>query len=158
MPLIRPAARADIPAIAGLWNRIIRETSVTFTTEEKSPEALAEALARHPFLVIEADGAFAGFGCITPFRAGPGYAATDELSIFITNAACGRGLGPALLAALEETARAAGIHVLVAGISAENPGAIRFHARHGYAEVGRMPEVGRKFGRWLDLVLMQKIL
>ena len=62
------------------------------------------------------------------------------------------------MAALEDAARAEGVHVLIAGISSANPGAIVFHTALGFAEVGRMPEVGRKQGQWLDLVLMQKIL
>ena len=88
----------------------------------------------------------------------PGYRFTAELSIHVRGDRRGGGIGAALMAALVERARGAGIHVLVAGIDADNAGSIRFHQRLGFVEVARMPETGYKFGRRLDLVLMQRIL
>lgn len=157
--MIRPATPADAPAIAAIWNRIIRETTATFTTVEKDPETLAAQIAAGtPWWVAEVDGTVQGHANYGQFRGGPGYAHTMEHSIHLSNIASGQGLGRALMAALEAHARAHGVHVMVAGVSSDNPAGQAFHTRLGYAECGRVLQAGRKWGRWLDLVLMQKIL
>lgn len=161
--VIRPATPADAPALCAIWNPVIRDTLVTFTTVEHRPENLARTIAERAergqaFLLAEADGAPAGFATWGPFRAGPGYAFTGEHTIILAEAARGRGIGRALMAALEEKARAAGLHALVGAVSAANPGALAFHAACGFTEAGRLREVGFKAGRWLDLVLVQKLL
>ena len=161
--MIRPATAADCAAIAAIWNPVIRDTLVTFTTAEKTVEGLAETLsekaaAGHAFLVAEDAGGLAGFATYGQFRAGPGYARTMEHSVILAPAARGRGLGRALMAALEDQAAAGGAHSIFAGVSGANPEGRAFHAALGYCEVAVLPEVGFKFGRWLDLVLMQKIL
>ncbi|MBI1220114.1 MAG: GNAT family N-acetyltransferase [Rhodobacteraceae bacterium] len=160
--MIRPATAADCAAIAAIWNPIIRDTAITFTDVEKTEAGLAQMLAEKagagfPFLVAEAGGLL-GFATYGTFRNGPGYARTMEHTILLAPHAKGRGVGRVLMAALEDHARARGIHTLWAGVSAENPAARAFHAAIGYAEVAVLPEVGWKFGRWLDLVLMQKML
>lgn len=158
--IIRQAEPRDIAPILAFWNPFIRETSVTFTTMEKAPEALAaDMAARGPaYLVAEEAGAVLGFASYGTFRSGPGYAHTAEHTVILSRGVQGRGVGRALMARLEEVARAAGLHVLVAGVSGENESAIAFHRAIGFVEVARMPEVGRKFERWMDLVLLQKIL
>jgi len=158
--IIRAARPDDAPAIAAFWNPLIRDSSITFTNKEKTPATIAAMMAeRGPaFLVAQEAGAVIGFATYGPFRSGPGYGATAELSIILSDGARGRGIGRALIVELEAAARLGGIHILVAGISADNAAAIAFHRALGYVETGRMPEVGRKFGRWLDLVLMQKRL
>ncbi len=161
--MIRSATHADIPAIVEIWNPFIRDTLVTFTDLEKTPEAVAALLAErraagHAVLVAEEGGEVLGFASFGQFRGGPGYRHSFEHTILIAPNARGHGLGRALLAALEEAARAAGGHVLFAGVSAANREGIAFHAALGYREVARLTEVGRKFGRWLDLVLMEKRL
>ena len=158
MPLIRAARPTDIPAIATLWNAAIETTTITFTTEQKTDAALAAAMKDQPFLVAELDGDFAGFSPFGPFRDGPGYAHVAEHSIFVVDRYHGIGLAATLLMATEAAARDLGKQILIAGISSENTTAQRFHARRGYVETARMPEVGHKFGRYLDLVLMQKRL
>lgn len=163
MTAIRPAETADVAAILAIWNPLIRDTAVTFTDAEKTAEGLAQLLAEkraagQAFLVAERAGQLAGFATFGPFRAGPGYRHSFEHSICLAREAWGRGVGRALMGRIEAAARAAGGHVLVAGVSAENADGIAFHAALGYVETGRLPEVGFKFGRWLDLVLMQKRL
>ena len=96
-----------------------------------------------------------GYGSFGDFRAFDGYRFTVENSVYVAETARRRGAASALLAALIERARTIGKHVMVAGIAGENDISIRLHAKHGFVETARMPEVGFKFGRWLDLVFMQ---
>lgn len=158
--IVRPARPEDAAPICAIWNPVIRDTLVTFTTQEKTEAGIAaDIAARGPsFVVAEAEGQVQGFATSFPFRSGPGYAFTREHSIILRSAAHGRGVGRALMSALEEAARADGVHSLFAGVSGANPEGLAFHARLGFAEVARLPEVGFKAGRWLDLVLMQKFL
>lgn len=161
--MIRPAREADCPAIARIWNHYIRDTAVTFTTVEKTAEGLwADIRARHrdgkPFIVWDSGGGVLGFATYAQFRGGPGYAFAMEHTIQLAPEAVGKGVGRALLDALEQHARAAGVHTMWSGVSGENPAGEAFHARMGYETVGRLPEVGRKFDRWMDLVLMVKRL
>ncbi|NNU81494.1 N-acetyltransferase [Halovulum dunhuangense] len=158
MPLIRPARPEDAAPIAAIWNPVIRETTITFTTDEKSEAGLAAAINPEAWRVVEEDRKVAGFGCVFQFRNGPGYRHAGEFTLILAPAQRGRGTGAALMAALEGAARDCGHHALVAGVSAENGAGLRFFGRQGYREVGRLPEVGRKFDRWLDLVLLQKLL
>lgn len=157
---VRQARPDDAALIAAITNSIIRDTLVTFTTEERSTEAIAKDIrARGPsYLVAEDQGMVLGFATYGMFRSGPGYANTREHSIQLAEGARGKGTGRALMTELEAVARADGVHVLVAGISSANPPAIAFHEAVGFQRVGLMPEVGFKWGQWLDLVLMQKIL
>ncbi|WP_170758670.1 GNAT family N-acetyltransferase [Ruegeria lacuscaerulensis] len=158
--ITRQAQVADAAAIAAITNAIIRETLVTFTTDERSAEDIAVDIKNRcpAYLVAEVDGQVVGFATYGPFRSGPGYARCREHTIQLAPEARGRGAGRSLMWALEAVAQAEGVHVLVAGISSANLDAIAFHASLGFSEVGRMPEVGFKWGKWLDLVLMQKIL
>ncbi|HWL55040.1 MAG TPA: GNAT family N-acetyltransferase [Paracoccus sp. (in: a-proteobacteria)] len=161
--MIRPAMPEDFPAILAFWNPMIRETTVTFSSEEKTVPGLermigARRAAGREFLVAEADGAVLGLATYDQFRGGNGYLHAMEHTIILAAGARGRGTGRALMAAIEDHARAGGAHTMVAAVSGENEAGIAFHRALGYELVGRMPQSGRKFGRWLDLVLLQKIL
>lgn len=156
--ILRAATPADAEAIAAIWNPQIRDTATTFTTEEKTVEGLAREIGAQPFLVVDLGGQTAGFATYTQFRRGPGYSHTMEHSLALAPWARGQGLGAALLRGLEDHARAAGVHAMMAGVSGENPAGVAFHERQGYARIAVLPEVGYKFGRWMDLVLLQKLL
>jgi phosphinothricin acetyltransferase len=161
--IIRPAAADDAPAIAAFWNPMIRDTLVTFNSVERTPPEIAGMIASahaddRAFLVAEDAGALLGFVTYVQFRGGIGYRHSMEHTIILAPDARGRGIGRALMAAVETHAEARGAHVMVAGISAQNSAARTFHAAIGYRELAVMPEVGRKFDRWLDLVLMLKHL
>jgi len=156
---IRDARDGDAPAIAGIRAAIVADPLITFTTHVPSQDEIrSELAALRPYLVAEEGGACLGYAFYKPFRAGPGYAHTMEHTIHLDSAARGRRIGRALMAALEDRAAAAGVHVLVAGIGAGNLAGIAFHKACGFIETGRMPEVGYKGGQWHDLVLMQKRL
>lgn len=161
--IVRPATAADAAAICAFWNPQIRETAVTFSPEERSPDTLGRLIETRQaegraFFVAEEQTEILGFATYFQFRGGPGYGRTMEHTVILSPAAWGRGAGRALMAAVEDHARDRGIHSMIAGVSSENPAGIAFHARLGYAEIARLPEVGWKFGRWMDLVVMQKLL
>lgn len=161
--MIRDATPADAPSIAAIWNPVIRDTAITFNSAEKSEAEIARMIADrqaegHAFLVAEAGGEVAGFATYAQFRGGIGYARAMEHTILLSPAAQSRGVGRALMAAIEDHARAGGAISLIAGVSAENPAGRAFHARLGFAEVAILQRVGFKFGRTMDLVLMQKFL
>jgi len=160
---IRGAEIEDAKAIADIWNPHIRETANTFTSIEKTPAELAQEIrARQSgvdafFVAVEGAGVI-GFASYSTFRAGPGYAYTKEHSIWLAPHAVGHGTGRALMAELENHAVAAGVHSLIAAISSENAGAVAFHEKIGFGRVAEIPQAGRKFDRWIDLILMQKLL
>lgn len=156
--MIVAAGAQDVDAILALWNEVIAQTTITFTTAQKTREAIAGVVATQPVFIVRDGGEALGFATYAQFRGGDGYRLTQEHAIYLSEAARGRGLGRALLQEVEVHARAAGSHSLIAGISGENAGGIAFHAAMGFKHVGQMPEVGHKFGRFLDLVLMQKPL
>lgn len=157
--IVRAARQEDAAAIAAIQNPIIRETAITFNSVEKTPDMVAEAIRELPcFLVAEGEGALLGFVSYIQFRRGIGYARAMEHTIVLAPGTRGKGIGRALMAAAEAHARAAGVGSLWAGVSGENPDGVSFHARLGYEEVVRLPKVGFKFGRWMDLVLMRKWL
>lgn len=158
--IVRPARPEDASQIVRIWNGVIADTAFTFTTETKSEVRIVADIADRDaaFQVCEADGLVVGFATYFAFRGGPGYAFTKEHSIILDGSARGLGAGRALMTALEGHARKNDVHSLWAGISGENPDAVGFHAALGFTHVARLPEVGFKFARWMDLVLMQKIL
>jgi phosphinothricin acetyltransferase len=160
--LIRPATREDAVAIAAVWNPYIRDTAVTFNPVEKSPADVAEMIAERDRMghatFVAVDGRLIGFATYAQFRGGAGYATCMEHSILLAPGTHGRGAGRGLMAAICSHARTAGAHQMIAGVSAENPDGVAFHAALGFAEIARVPQAGRKFGRFIDLVLMQKFL
>lgn len=166
MTPIRDATRDDMPSLTTLYNASILTTTGAWTeTLERPEERIAwfgrQARDGFPVLVAEEDGEVVGFTAYGHFRGEgkwPGYRLTAEHSIHVREDRWGRGIGRALMEALVERARAAGIHVLVAAIDGENEASMRFHERLGFVEVARMAETGTKFGRWLHLILMQRIL
>ncbi len=160
---IRPAIPDDAKAIANLWNPMIRDSAVTFTSAQKTTSGLAQQIkdcnqeGRGFFLAEDSQGLM-GFCTYFQFRGGPGYARTMEHSIILAERARGQGLGQKLMQTLIGHARNAGVHTLWAGVSGENPSGIAFHKSIGFTQIAVLPQVGRKFDRWMDLVLLQKFL
>ena len=160
--LIRLATPHDAQAIATLWNPYIRDTLVTFNAAEKSASDVAgmiedrQALGHATFVAV-AEGLL-GFATYAQFRGGVGYATCMEHSILLAPQARGRGVGRGLIAAVCDHAAAAGAHQMIAGVSGGNPEGQAFHAAMGFRHIATVPEAGFKFGRFIDLVLMQKFL
>ena len=160
--MIRPARSDDAQAVADVWNPWIRNTAVTFNSIEKTAADItammaARAAGGHGFFVA-ADQSLLGFASYTQFRGGIGYAHAMEHTVVLAPEARGRGIGRALMSRVEAHARAAGAHVMIAGVSGENAEGRAFHLALGYREIATLCEVGYKFGRWMDIVLMQKFL
>ncbi len=160
---IRPATEADIPAITAIFNEVIASSTAIyaddpFSEEDRRAWFSQRRAAAYPVLVAEDGAGVAGLASFGDFRPWPGFRHTVEHSVHVRTDARGRGLGSALVSALFEPARALGKHVMIAGVDAANAGSIRMHERLGFARGAVLPEVGRKFGRWLDLELMHKCL
>ncbi len=157
--IVRAARAGDAAAIAAIQNPVIRDTAITFNSVEKTPEMVAEAIRDLPcFLVAEDGERLLGLVSYTQFRRGIGYARAMEHTIVLAPETRGQGVGRALMAAAEDHARRAGVGSMWAGVSGENSEGVSFHARLGYEEIARLPKVGFKFGRWMDLILMRKWL
>ena len=163
---VRDAVDGDMPALRDLYNALIPTTTVAWTeTRQTLRERLAwfrrQQREGYPVLVAEAGGRVVGFAAYGSFRGSgkwPGYRYTVEHTIHVHEDHWNQGIGRSLLVALIDRARAEGVHVMVAAVDGANTESIAFHERLGFTTVARMPEVGRKFDRWLDLVLMQRIL
>lgn len=161
--MIRPAKAADAPALAALLNHWILHSAVTFNPVPKSEADIlamiaAKATAGHAFLVAEDNGRIIGQASYGQFRGGQGYRTCMEHSISLLPGSPRKGLGRALLTAIEDHARCAAAHQMIAGVSGENPDGQAFHTRMGYRHLATVPQAGFKFGRYIDLVLMQKFL
>lgn len=161
--IIRNLTEADIPAITAIYNQLIADTDVIWLEEPVTVEDRTTWLrglrTDDAALAAEADdGSVMGYAAIFEFRAKAGYWPTVELTIMVDRHHRGSGTGQALMDELVVRAIDAGRQVMVAGIDGGNAGSIRFHERNGFVEVARMPGVGRKHGRPLDLVLMQRAL
>ncbi|MEG1041122.1 MAG: N-acetyltransferase family protein [Pseudomonas sp.] len=163
--LIRDAVTADLPGIRDIYNDAVLNTTAIWNEQ---PVDLANRQAwfdarqaqRYPILVIVDAAAeqvlgYASFGDWRPFE---GFRHTVEHSVYIRADQRGNGLAPKLMQALIERARACHKHVMVAAIESGNSASIRLHERLGFTLNGQMPQVGVKFGRWLDLTFMQLIL
>ena len=158
--IIRPAKCADAEEIVAIWNPFITSTEITFTTVEKTLAGIECDISSRGagFQVLEYKGQVKGFATFFQFRAGPGYARTMEHSIILAPEAQGCGQGARLMNVLQDEGRLRDVHSLWAGVSSANVTGIKFHENIGFQLVARLPEVGFKFNRWFDLILLQKIL
>jgi phosphinothricin acetyltransferase len=161
---IRAAVAADIPFITDIYAREVREGTATF---ELTPPDVTEMGRRFagltesgfPYLVATRAGALAGYAYAASYRPRPAYRYTVENSIYLAPAFQRQGVGSALLGELIAQSAARGYRQMIAVIGdSANHGSIRLHARAGFNMIGTLPDVGYKFGRWLDSVLMQRPL
>ena len=158
------AGEEHLPGILAIYNHAVEHTTAIWNEtvvdlENRRQWWRGRVEGGFPVLVAADEaGAVLGYASYGPFRAFDGYRLTAEHSVYVAEWALRRGVATALLRALETDARERGMHVLLGGIAAENAPSLFLHRRLGFVETARMPEVGRKFGRWLDLVFMQKVL
>lgn len=157
---IRMAERADVPDILAIYNDAVLHTTASY---DDAPVTLDTQLAWFddkraralPVFVATLGGRVVGWSTYGPFRLKRGYRFTVENSVYVAPDCRGQGVGARLLSPLIAFARAAGIHVMVAGVDADNVVSVRLHEKAGFRQVAHFHEVGWKFGRWLDLVFLE---
>ncbi|MGP8162676.1 MAG: N-acetyltransferase family protein [Acidimicrobiales bacterium] len=159
---IRTARPEDAGAIRSIYNAEVAGSTVTFDLVERTVTEHEEWMAQHSGvypLVVATDGAeVVGFASLSPYRPRPAYSTTVEDSVYVARAYRGNGVGKALLAELVARARMHGFHSVIARIVGDHEASIALHRSCGFELVGTEHEVGRKFGRWLDVDLMQLLL
>lgn len=161
--IVRDAGEEDLPAILDIYNAaVLNETSIWHDDISDLVERRAWWQSRtaqgFPVYVAEVNGAVSGYGTFGEFRPHQGYRFTVEHTIYVASTVQRRGIGSVLLTRLIAEARRTGKHAMIGGIAADNLASLALHQRFGFVETGRMPQIGFKFGRWLDLVFMQKLL
>jgi len=160
---IRPAVAGDAEAVARLYNHFVATCTATWQTEPDSADRrrmwLTGRKPQHPvFAAEDADGVLVAFAALSPYSERGAFAGTAEVTLYIADAAQGRGLGGELMRLLIAKAEEAGLHLLVSRISGDRVASIGLHRKYGFIESGRIPEMGRKFGRRLDLVYMHRFV
>ena len=157
---IRHAVKEDCAAIAEIYNHAVLHTAAiwndrTVDVENRIDWFEARALAGFPVLVSEEDGIVTGYASFGDWRAFEGFRHTVEHSVYVHPDHQGKKLGQALMAQLILDAKRIGKHVMVAGIESQNQASLHLHEKLGFVVTAQMPQVGTKFGRWLDLTFMQ---
>ncbi|MBL4979524.1 GNAT family N-acetyltransferase [Pseudomonas fluorescens] len=161
--MIRDATEHDLPAIRAIYNDAVLNTTAIWNEQ---PVDLANRQAwfsarqaqQYPILVAVDNDEVTGYASFGDWRPFEGFRYSVEHSVYVRNDQRGKGLGPRLMQALIERARSCGKHVMVAAIESGNLASICLHERLGFVTTGQMPQVGIKFGRWLDLTFMQLTL
>jgi phosphinothricin acetyltransferase len=162
--LIRPATRDDLPGILAIYNDAVLNTTATadyepHTLEQRTRWFDDHARTNHPIFVAEdRDGRVVGWSSLSAYHGRVGYRFSAENSVYVAADQRGRGIGKQLLLPLIEAGQQLGLHVLIASIDASNEASIRLHASCGFEHAGLLREVIFKFGRWLDVIYMQRLL
>lgn len=161
---VRPATYSDLSAILDIYNEAVLNTTASYDYQPDTIESRAAWLESHvqsklPVFVAELEeGRIIGWSALSSFRRAHGYRCTAENSIYVAPDQRGRGIGKLLLFPLIGSAQQLGLHSIMAGIDAENIASIRLHQAFGFEQVGYLKEVAFKFDRWLDLILMQRLI
>jgi phosphinothricin acetyltransferase len=160
---LRPAAAEDLAAINDIYNHYVERSTCTYQEEPETIESRLKWFEehrpdKHPVVVAVRDGKIAGWGSLSPYHSRCAYRHTVEISIYVHHELHRRGIGSAILADLIARARNIGFHAIIAAIDGDQAASITMHSRFGFIEVGHFHQVGFKFGRWLDVVYLERIL
>jgi phosphinothricin acetyltransferase len=161
--LIRLAALADAESVAAIYNHYILHTAVTFEEQVISADEMSARIAEVistslPWLVLEQDGCAAGYAYAARWKGRSAYRFSVESTIYLAPGKVGRGFGTALYRALMAELKQKGLHAVIGGITLPNPASVALHERFGLRKAGEFREVGRKFGRWVDVGYWQAVL
>jgi phosphinothricin acetyltransferase len=156
------ATCADAESVCAIYNHYVAHTIVTFeerlVTSVEMRSRIAAVLEKLPWLVLEHDGAIAGYAYASPWKTRSAYRFAAESSIYLAPAQTGRGFGSRLYSSLLEHLRARNIHCVIGGAALPNPASIALHERLGFTKVAHFCESGFKFGRWIDVAYWQRLL
>ena len=159
---IRLAAHDDLPAINEIYNHYVLHSTATYQEEPATAAERAVWFAAHgtahPVTVALDHGQVVGWASLSPFHTRSAYRRTVENSVYVHHDRQRRGIGAALLADSIERAAALGHHTIIAGVDADQSGSIALHRRFGFEQVAHLKQVGFKFGRWLDVIYLQKMV
>jgi phosphinothricin acetyltransferase len=160
---VREATEHDMPALLAIYNDLIATSTAIYrddptTLDERAAWWRTRVAAGYPALVAEDETGVLGFASFGDFRPWPGYRFSVEHSVYVRADCRSSGIGSALMLSLIDRATVLGKHVMIGGVDAENTGSLRFHERLGFERVAHFKEVGFKFGRWLDLIFLQRTL
>jgi phosphinothricin acetyltransferase len=160
---VRDAREEDLPAVLAIFNHVIATSTAVYieapaTLDERHRWWRDRVSAGFPVVIAEDASGVTGFASFGEFRSRPCYQFTVEHSVYVRDDRQGHGIGKALMEELLARARDLGKHVMIGGVDAENLGSLQFHERLGFERVAHFKEVGFKFGRWLDLVFLQRQL
>lgn len=158
---IRKAELKDIPEIREIYNKALTETVSTFDTVEKTIEDMKKWFKEHgpknPIVVAEAKDEVVGWASLSSYSTRCAYSDTVELSLYVKEGFQGKGIGNKLMHSILEEGEKAGVRAVLARITDGNKISIKLHEKHGFFHVGILKEVGKKFGKTLDVTLMQKV-
>lgn len=160
---LRAAQESDAQAIAEIYNYEVENSTATFDLVPRSVEAQREWISARSgafsaTVAVDSVAGVIGFAALSTYRDRAGYRTTVENSVYVHRDHQRRGVGKLLLAALLDSARDSGFHTVIARIDSQSAGSLALHGSLGFVEVGVEREIGRKFGRWLDSVIMQRML
>ncbi|MDR2982444.1 MAG: GNAT family N-acetyltransferase [Puniceicoccales bacterium] len=159
---IRPAVVRDAASISRIYNHFVQHSTSTFQwkpeTSSQRRVLLRNRSLEHPVFVAEEEGAIVGWAALSAHSLKEGWKFTAEDSIYIAETAQKKGLGRLLLGRLIKSAEECGLHAIIARISADQAASLALHTKMGFKEVGRLPQVGRKFDQWLDVIIMQRMI
>jgi L-amino acid N-acyltransferase len=159
---VRLATIDDAEAIRAIYNPEVLESTVTFDLVPRSLEDQQQWLddhsGAHPAVVALDGESIVGFGSLSEYKPRPAYRTSVEDSVYVHRSYQGKGVGRLILESLLELATDHGFHAVFARIVGDHEASIALHRKFGFEHVGREKEVGRKFGQWLDVVIMQKLL
>ncbi|HXR04196.1 MAG TPA: GNAT family N-acetyltransferase [Verrucomicrobiae bacterium] len=159
---VRPATESDLAAINDIYNHYVHHSTCTYQEEPESLDGRRQWFRhhgdKHPVIAAEAGGHVVGWGSLSAYHARSAYRRTVENSVYVHHQHHRRGIGSLLLQELIVRARSLGHHAIIAGIDADQPASVALHTKFHFKQVGRLEQVGFKFGRWLDVVYMELVL
>lgn len=160
---LREAVESDLEAILQIYNELVANSTAIY---EVNPRTMTQQRnwfkekkdLGFPLVVADVEGQAIGYGSFGVFRPWSCYSSTVEHSLHVAHLYRGKGIGSQILVRLMDLARQRGAHAMIAGIDSSNVGSLRLHERFGFRKVGELPQVARKFSKWLDLTFMQALI